>query len=210
MFEELTKEMNQIDGQLVTVPIETDEKGYIDKQCPNKHCEFIYKVNEEDWDNIFNNEAVWCPLCRHEASADQWFTIEQVNHAKAEALVLVQSKLNSALRLGAQKFNNKQTNNKFISISMKVSGGTNRTYIVPASAAELMQLEIQCKKCDSRFAVIGSAYFCPACGHNSVTRTFSDSLRKIGAKKDHVDVVRAALTDSAGKDAVDVTPLERC
>ena len=205
MFEDLIKEMGRINGQSVSVPIETDEKGYIDKQCPNENCEFIFKVNEDDWANIFKDEAVWCPLCRHEAPADQWFTIEQVEHAKAEAFSVVKGKINNALRSGAQKFNRRQPRNSFISMSMKVSGGIQRAYTIPASAAELMQLEIQCEECESRFAVIGSAYFCPACGHNSVTRTFSDSLRKIRAKKDNVEVVRTALIESTGKDEAEIT-----
>ena len=205
MFEDLIKEMERMNGQTVSVPVESDEKGYIDKQCPAENCEFIFKVNEEDWANIFKDEAVWCPMCRHEAPADQWFTIEQVEHAKAEALAVMQGKIHNALKSGAQKFNRRQPRNSFISMSMKVSGGTKRTHTIPAKAAELMQLEIQCESCNSRFAVIGSAYFCPGCGHNSVTRTFSDSLRKIRAKKENVEVVRKALIESAGKDEAELT-----
>lgn len=205
MFEDLIREMERLNGQSVSVPIEPDEKGYIDKQCPSEECEFIFKVNEEDWKNIFNDEAVWCPLCRHEAPADQWFTVEQVEHAKAEAFVVVQGKIHNALKSDAQKFNRKQPKNSFISISMEVKGGFHRTYTIPAQAAESMQLEIQCEKCNAHFAVIGSAYFCPACGHNSVTQTFSDSLRKIKAKKDGIDVVRQALIESVGKDEAELT-----
>ena len=205
MFEDLIKEMERLNGQSVSVPIEIDENGYIDKQCPSEDCEFIFKVNSEDWLNIFKDEAVWCPLCRHEAPADQWFTLEQVEHAKAEALAVVKGTINNALRSGAQKFNRKQPRNSFISMSMKVSGGTRRTHTIPAKAAELMQLEIKCESCESRFAVIGSAYFCPACGHNSVTQTFSDSLRKIRAKKESIDIVRNALNESVGKDEAELT-----
>jgi len=205
MFEDLIKEMERMNEQSVSVPIDSDEKGYIDKQCPSVDCEFVFKVNSDDWSNIFKDEAVWCPLCRHEAPADQWFTEEQVEHAKAEALAIVKGKINKALKSGADKFNRSQSKNSFISISMKVSGGTRRTHTIPAKAAELMQLEIQCENCSSRFAVIGSAYFCPACGHNSVTRTFSDSLRKIKAKKENVEFVRKALIESAGKDEAELT-----
>ncbi|MEI7997747.1 MAG: hypothetical protein WCH01_22905, partial [Methylococcaceae bacterium] len=155
MFEDLIKEMERLNGQSVSVPIESDEKGYIDKQCPSEDCEFIFKVHEEDWANIFKDEAVWCPLCRHEAPASQWFTIEQVEYAKAEALTIVKGKINNAIRSGAQKFNQSQPRNSFISMNMKVNGGISRTFNIPAKAAELMQLEIQCEECNSRFAVIG-------------------------------------------------------
>lgn len=213
MFEDLIKEMERLNGQGVSTDIQADEKGYIDKQCPAEECEFIFKVNEKDWADIFKDEAVWCPMCRHEAPADQWFTKAQVEHAQEEALAVVHGKINNALRSGARKFNRQQPKNSFISMSMKVSGGPSRTHTIPAEAAELMQLEIQCEECSSRFAVVGSAYFCPACGHNSVTRTFSDSLRKIQAKKDNVDVVRKALSDSVGIDEAELTcrsMLETC
>ncbi len=116
MFKDLIKEFKRLDGQLISVPIECDEKGYVDKQCPSEECEFLFKVYEEDWRNIFKDEAVWCPLCRHEAPSDQWFTIEQVEHAEAEALAVVQGKIHNALRSGAQRFNRRQSKNSFVSI----------------------------------------------------------------------------------------------
>lgn len=205
MFEDLIREMERLNGQSVSIPIDCDENGYLDKQCPSEDCEFLFKVHEEDWENIVEDEAAWCPLCRHEAEADQWFTLEQVEHAKAEAFAIVQGKIDSALRTSAQKFNRNQSKNGFISMTMKVEGLASRTYTIPAKAAEAMRLEIQCEECQTRFAVIGSAFFCPACGHNSVTRTYSDSLRKIKAKKDGLPIVRQALSESVGKDDAELT-----
>lgn len=205
MFEDLIKTLGNLDGQSVSVIIEADEKGCLDKQCPAENCEFLFKVNEEDWKNIFTDEAVWCPMCRHEAPSKSWFTVEQVEHLRSEALTVVKGEINKALRSGAQKFNRRQPRNGFISMSMEVKGGVQRTYTLPAKAVEAMRLEIQCESCSSRFAVIGSAYFCPACGVNSVVRTFDDSLRKIRAKKDSEDIVRSALTESLGRDVAELT-----
>ena len=205
MFEDLIKQMEKMKQQKVSVPIEPDEKGYIDKQCPSEECKFIFKVNEEDWKNTLRNGAIWCPLCGHTAPAEQWFTIEQEEHSMNEALTVAKGKIHNAIKFGAKKFNRKYSKNSFISMSMKVQGGMHRTYVLPAPAAESMQLEIQCKKCKVNFAVIGSAYFCPACGHNSVTRTFSDSLRKIKAKKENVELVRQALVKANKKDDAELT-----
>lgn len=205
MFKDLIKELERMDGQSISIPINSDEHGYIDRQCPSEECEFLFKANEEDWSEIYKDEAVWCPLCRHEAPADQWFTHDQVKHAESEASAVIQGRIHNALRSGAQKFNRQQPKNAFISMSMEVKGGRKRTYAIPALAAEAMQLEIACEECGSRFAVIGSAYFCPACGHNSVIRTYEDSLRKIRAKKDNVGTVRQALIESAGKDEAELT-----
>lgn len=205
MFENLLNELENLES--VSVPIECDGKGYIDKQCPSEECEFLFKVNEDDWENIFVDESVWCPLCRHEASSDEWFTLEQIAYAESEALSVVEGKIHNAMSSDTQKFNSQQSSNNFISMSMsmEVKGGTRRTYAMPAKATEIMQLEISCEECNSRFAVIGSAFFCPSCGNNSVIRTYFDSLRKIKAKKDNVDVVRKALIEVSGKDEAELT-----
>lgn len=205
MFEDLIKKLEGLNGRSISIQIDTDEKGYIDKQCPSVECEFLFKVNDDDWSNLFKDEAVWCPMCRHEAPADQWFTAAQVKHAKSEALTVVKGEMNNALRSGAQKFNRRQPRNSFITMSMEVKGGTLRTYTLPAKSADVMQLEIKCDNCSGRFAVIGSAYFCPACGANSVIRTYSDSLRKIRAKKDSEETVRQALSEAIGKDEAELT-----
>ncbi len=205
MFEELMKTLRSLESRTVSVPIKADAKGYMDMQCPAKACEFLCKVNEEDWKNICKDESVWCPMCRHEAPPNQWFSIAQVEHAQKEAISMLQGEINQAMRSDASIFNRQQPRGGLISMSMEVKGGSHRTYVLPAPAAEAMQLEIQCEACAARFAVIGSAYFCPACGFNSVKRTFADSLRKIRAKKDGEDAVRTALSEVIGKDEAELT-----
>lgn len=67
VFKDLIAKLNQISNEGISVPIDVDEKGYLDRQCPSEDCEFFFKVNEEDWLNIVSDDAVWCPFCRHEA-----------------------------------------------------------------------------------------------------------------------------------------------
>ncbi len=211
MFDDLIKTLDNINS--ISVPIEADEKGYIDRQCPSQECEFIFKVNDDDWSDNSKDEAVWCPLCRHEAPSDQWFTFEQIEYAEKEAITIVEGMIQNAMISDARKFNQRQPKNQFLTMSMNVPGGRKRTFALPAKAAEAMQLEIQCEECNSRFAVVGSAYFCPACGYNSVTRTYTDSLRKIKAKRDNIEVVRNAIMETSGKDEAELTRrslLETC
>jgi len=205
MFDDLLKTLNNLEQtKSVSIPIEADEKGYIDKQCPSEECSFIFKVHQDDWSNICKDEAIWCPFCRHQAPAEHWYTTEQVEQGKLEALSMLQDKIHNSILSDANKFNRRQSKNGFISMSMKVNGGKRRTQPIPIKAAEQMQLEITCEECDTRFAVIGSAYFCPACGHNSVLRTFSDSLRKIKVKINSNDVVKKSLLESVGKDEAEI------
>ena len=214
MFDDLLKTIKKLEQtKTISIPLESDERGYIDRQCPVEDCSFIFKVYEDDWKNICKDEAIFCPFCRHSAPTDNWFTLEQISSAEKEALKLMENQIHNAMLFDAQKVNRKQSKNSFISISMKVNGGKRRTQSFPIKAAEQMQLEIRCEECDTRFSVIGSAYFCPACGHNSVDRTFKDSLRKIKAKLDNLSVVKDSLSVSVGKDEAELvcrSLLESC
>ena len=206
MFENLLRELRSLDGRQVSVPIETDEKGYVDKECPATNCEFQFKIKQEDWTNICRDEAVWCPMCGHSAPAKSWYTKSQVAHAERQARTYIKSRIDGAMRADARAFNSRQPGNSFISMSMKVGGAPHFSlHEIPAAASEAMQLEIACEKCSCRFAVIGSAYFCPSCGHNSVDRVFEDSLRKIRAKKDNIDLVRNAIAALGKRDEAELT-----
>lgn len=203
MFDDVLKQLNKLKS--VSIPVESDEKGYLDKQCPAEDCEFLFKVKAEDWSRIAQADVVWCPMCRHEAPAKHWHSIAQVEHAKEQALALFKGEIHNALVTGAEKFNSRQTRNSFITMSMKVQGGKVHTTVVPAKAAEEMRMEVQCEVCNTRFSVIGNAFFCPACGHDSVTRNYADALKKIQVKRDNLGVIRQALTESTGKDEAEVT-----
>lgn len=58
-----------------------------------------------------------------------------------------------------------------------------------------MTLRVACDQCGCRFAVIGAAYFCPACGHNSAERTFTQSLDIARRALAAIPDVRTALMD---------------
>lgn len=90
MFEEMLRVAGQLDGMKVSVSVggETDQDGYIDRQCPAADCEFSFKVHADDWRDKVNDEAVHCAFCGHTADSQQWFTHEQVEHAKKEALAV--------------------------------------------------------------------------------------------------------------------------
>ncbi|MDO8828366.1 hypothetical protein [Methylophaga sp.] len=203
MFEDLNKALEKLTS--VSIPIESDRKGFIDKQCPNEACEFLFKVHHEDWSNLFKDEAVWCPLCRHQDPADQWFTKAQVEHSVGQAKKVVENTIHNALISGADKFNRKQSKHQFLSVSMKVTGGKKSIYALPAEAVEEMELEIECESCNAHFSVIGNAFFCPCCGENSVTQCYSDAIRKIRSKKNNIEIIKAALTDVAGLDEAEIT-----
>ena len=61
------------------MPILPDNDGYYDKECPNPECLSKFKVNAEDWKNLFSDDEVHCPFCGYVSPANTWWTTE---HAK--------------------------------------------------------------------------------------------------------------------------------
>jgi len=176
-----------------------------DKECPVENCQFNFKVKEEDWTNIFKDEAVYCPLCRHEAEANSWWTTEQIESAKKQAFRQIRGQIGRILESDARSFNRRQPRDSFIKMSMKVSGFPKYPMVLPIPAKELLERKIQCEECGSRYSVIGSAFFCPCCGANSVERTFDDSIEKILSKINNIDVIRKAFAKIGKKDEGEIT-----
>lgn len=216
MFENLLKTLNNLsETKSISVPLEADSKGYLDKECPNGDCLFHFKVNAQDWADLASEAIVTCPMCGHKAHTKSWFTTEQINEAKAQAVASLKGAINKAMRDDARSFNSRQPKNSFIKMSMNVTGtnSSNSDIIVPIEAAEAMELEISCDQCSTRFAVVGSAFFCPTCGHSSAERMFDDALRKIEVKMSSTEIVREAIERASGKDAASVAArsmLESC
>lgn len=205
MFEKLLRELKDLEGtQRISIPINSDKDGYLDKECPNEECLFQFKVDEEDWKNLFQDEKVYCPLCRHEANSNSWWTKEQLDKAKNEVRSHIRSRFDKAFIEGARDFNSKQLRNSFVSMSISVTGTKPYHFILPIPSMEEMQLKIQCKECNSKYAVIGSAFFCPCCGHNSANETFDNSIKKIESKIKNISIIRIAI-EEISKDEAETT-----
>jgi hypothetical protein len=201
MFEDLTREIRRLEGGVeFRVPIEADRDGYIDKECPAGNCQFQFKVHGEDWLEKFKDDEVFCPYCGHSAASNAWFTTEQVEHAEAQALKYVEGTLGEALRQDAESFNRIQPEHGFITMSMEVHGTRAQRTVIPAPADELFELKITCGECSSRWSVIGSAFFCPCCGHSSAERVFEQALAKIRVKVNNDRLIEDKLIDAVGRD----------
>lgn len=202
MFKKVLQELEKLkEQQKIHVPINMDKEGYVDRECPSQECLFQFKVNEEDWGNLFKDEKVYCPWCRHEASSDSWFTTEQVEQARKQVTKHVTGRLDRAFRESAREFNSRQSRNSFIKMSLSVSGFKPYHYILPIVACEEMVSKIECKVCKARYAVIGSAFFCSCCGHNSAEETFDSSIRKIESKLKNIDLIRRTVEEISKDDA---------
>ena len=199
MFKKALREIEKL--KQIQIPVDTDEEGYYDRECPSADCMFQFKVKEEDWTEKFKDESVFCPLCGHNAPADQFWTTEQVEFAKEQALRHIKSKLNKALADGAMDFNRRQPKSGFLTMKMHFKGSVTNSYILPIPAKKELELKLTCSKCGSRYSVLGSAFFCPCCGYNSVIETFDNSIKKIESKIKNINVIRQAVTEISPDEA---------
>ncbi|HCL4201866.1 TPA: hypothetical protein N2C53_003980 [Pseudomonas aeruginosa] len=179
MFENFQKELRRLAAsQQLSVPLESDAEGYIDKECPAEGCLFQFKIYGDDWTNIVRDDEVFCPSCRHAAPAKSWFTTAQIGAAKKYALGTVINGLNGAMRADAQASKRRKKPGAFLSITLDVKGGKDAV-LLPIAAAEPMRLSTRCEDCACRYSYVGAAYFCPSCGKNSASHTFLQTLATI-------------------------------
>src|SRR5262245_31473837 len=89
----------------VTVPLPVDEAGYLDRACPSSACKAPFKVFGEDWEAKVCDEAVYCPMCRHEQSANDWMTKAQREHVVKHAEAHVQQFAHQEMAKIAREFN---------------------------------------------------------------------------------------------------------
>jgi predicted RNA-binding Zn-ribbon protein involved in translation (DUF1610 family) len=204
MFENLLKALEQLSGtDKLTFDIAADDKGYIDRECPDERCKFQFKVKPDTGGT--RSDMRTCPMCGHSADATHFHTTEQVEQAQEMAVARIEGSLDEAMRRDARDFNSRQPKNAFLKMSLQVTGGEPYTHVdVPIAATEAMQLEIKCEACQAEYAVVGAAFFCPLCGHSSADRVFDDALRKIAAKRDNAPGVRIAIAAQAGKDEAEL------
>lgn len=197
MFDKLIKVLKELDGKEISIPINSDENGYFDKECPE--CMFQFKIKSEDWENKVNDNHFFCPMCRNESTSDSFYPSKQIQDAKKKSFDYIENEIHRAMKTDANLFNRKQSNNKFITMSMQVKGLNTKKVILPIKSAEIFEQKIECERCKSNFAVIGSAFFCPVCGHNSIERTFSNTMNRIKSSINNLSTIRKAL-DELNKD----------
>lgn len=195
MFDKTLRAIRQLEGRTqLPTPIEYDEDGYLDRECPADECLFQFKVLADDWKYKVRDEEVFCPSCGHTAVSSRWMTQEQVEHVRKAAISHVSGQLGKAMARDAAQWNRRQPKGGLISMTMKVNQRPTQVLLPPA-AAEPMQLKITCPVCECRYAVVGAGFFCPSCGHNAADQQFSQSVTGIIQSLDAIDAVRMAITD---------------
>lgn len=203
MFDDVLRELQKIErGVQISIDLELDDHGYLDRRCPSDECGTHFKVMFEDWRDIVRDEVVYCPLCRHDAESSEWSTPEQTEYIKNAATAHLQKQLGRAFQNDARRFNSRQSRNSFIKMNMSYRPG-HIPVLVPAEATDIMTQEFACEECNCRYSSIGAAFFCPSCGQNSVLDTFANSVETVKKTIATIPAIREALLTSADENVAE-------
>ena len=202
MLDDLLEKLKALETDGFRVPIEVDERGYVERQCPATDCLFIFKVNQEDWKALFRDEKVTCPQCGEAGPADKWWTVEQIAHGKAEAVNWLKGEVHDGLEDWARGFNRSVAGHGLIRMTARVDGRPPRRGVLPAPARLALERELKCSRCGARYCVIGPSFFCPCCGSGDVDRGFGPGVQGVLGRLDALpaagDAVSAVFGPGAG------------
>ena len=100
----------------IKISIESDKKGYYDRECPNEKCGFVFKINMDDWVNKVSEDEVHCPMCGIVANAESWYTQMQIEKIQETALGYVASIVEDTFDKEFRELERSSRNNKYFKV----------------------------------------------------------------------------------------------
>jgi len=176
-------------GNQVSIPIKTDDGGYLGRECPVKKCLGYFKITPGT--GIKGPAPCHCPYCGHTGDQNTFWTQEQLDYARSVVIRKVTDAIHQDLK--SLEFEHRPVGPFGIGISLKVQPG--RPHPIKYYREKQLETEVVCDNCTLRYAIYGVFGWCPDCGiHNSF---------QILAKNLEFARKELALTESAEKDFAD-------
>lgn len=97
----------------IPIKLMSDNKGCIDRECPNKECSFQFKINWEDVEEIYETNNCKCPMCEYVAEAEEWMTKEQITQIKKIVFRYMEQQISDIF----EKSLSKRNKSKYINIT---------------------------------------------------------------------------------------------
>src|ERR1700746_1467750 len=110
-----TRNLDRLSKQ-VSVPIKTDDNGYLGRECPVKECLGYFKITPGT--GIKGPAPCYCPYCGHKGESNTFFTQEQIEYAKSIVLRKVADAIHKDLK--SLEFDQKPIGGFGLSMSLKV------------------------------------------------------------------------------------------
>jgi hypothetical protein len=200
VFDDVSRGLRRLErGMTISVSLPSDAEGYDEKECPNPDCLAQFKVHTDDWTNLVADEVVYCPICRYPANSQSWFTQEQIDYAQTVARERMIGEIDRVFAQGSRRASRRAPRDGLIVLSFSYKPSPRR-YVAPLEASDVLVQRSTCEACTCRYASVGAAFFCPACGHNSARSTFSDTLATVRASLELLPRLRELVDADAAAD----------
>jgi hypothetical protein len=183
-------------GNHISVPIQTDDDGYLGRECPNEACEEYFKITPGT--GIKGPAPCHCPYCGHEGDSNTFWTKEQLEYVKSEAMDQIMKAVRHDLK--ALEFDHKPGGPFGIGISTKLEPGAP----VPVRwyREKNLETEIVCDQCTLRYAIYGVFGWCPDCGVHNLIQILTKNLDLARRKLALVTSVEQELSETLIADAL--------
>lgn len=191
MFDDMLRGLDRIPHrQEIAVQVGLDDDGYFDRTCPAPQCGALFKVLFEDWRDKVPDEQAVCAICGERSDPADFTSEEQHENLSAQAFAHVTRQLDDVFSIA----NGRTHEIGMLSVTMNYRPGARRV-VLPAEASPALTQRSECEVCGCRYASLGAAFFCPACGHNSAPTTFGGALSTVRASMDLADRLPSLMPD---------------
>jgi hypothetical protein len=191
MFDDVLRQLKKVpESQLIHISLQLDDDGYFDRRCPAEECGAAFKVFFDDWREKVPDEEAWCAICGETDEPQEFNTPDQIEQIKAQGIAHLTGQLDDAFKRARKR----TSHHGFLTMTWSYKPGS-RPMVVMAEAAPLMTQRSECEACGCRYASVGAAFFCPACGHNSARTTFAGALTTVRALMDLADRMPTVVED---------------
>jgi hypothetical protein len=150
-------------GDQMSVPIKTDEDGYLGRECPVAECLGYFKITPGT--GIKDPAPCHCPYCGHSGDHNTFWTQEQLNYATSVAIRKISDAIHQDLK--SLEFEHRPVGPFGLGFSLKVQAGS--PHPIKYYREKQLETAVVCDNCTLRYAIYGVFGWCPDCGvHNSL------------------------------------------
>jgi len=174
-------------GDRITIPIPTDEEGYVGRECPQTECQGYFKIKLGT--GLQEVAPCHCPYCGYTDDHSQFWTTDQREYAMS----MVANRFSEVLRKDIEEMDRRlrrQSRSSFVKLSVEF-----KAHRRPIHYYREKQLEtkVVCEQCGLHYAIYGVFSYCPDCGtHNSL------QILKLNLELATKEIGLAATVDDAG------------
>ncbi|MDD4353584.1 MAG: hypothetical protein PHN56_03945 [Candidatus Nanoarchaeia archaeon] len=160
-------------NQRISVSINSDENGFIGRECPK--CKEYFKIK---FGTGLPIHQYTCPYCNYTGDNDEFFTEAQIEYGKSVAIKKVVGPILDSFHRSFKKLET-STKGGFIQIKVRTSGNV---FKIKYYQEKILETNVICDSCGLNFSIYGVFSNCPDCGRLNAKFIFEKSMEVLKNK----------------------------